>query len=148
LPVALQRISVELADAIVGGDLSRVEAGEGWPHADTLDGLGMVVQHGAPLWLVTLDGVVIGDCGTFGPPDSDGCVEIGYGLAAPYRGRGHGSELVAALAQIVLAQPGVRRVGAKVLLDNTPSRGALERAGFTVERTGDEYVWYSLLGQR
>jgi RimJ/RimL family protein N-acetyltransferase len=143
MPIVLQRVSAELGHALLAGDLSGVEAGEGWPHADTLDGLGIAMQHGSPIWLVLLDGVVIGDCGTFGPPE-DGRVEIGYRLAAPYRGRGHGTELVGALSEQLLAQPDVARVAAKVLLENTPSRRALERVGFRVEQIGDEYVWYVL----
>ena len=51
---------------------------------------------------------MVGDCGTFGPPDDEGRVEIGYGLAAPFRGRGIGTEAVGALADWVAAQPGVR----------------------------------------
>jgi hypothetical protein len=83
----LQPLSRELAHALVAGDLSSVEAGEGWPHADTLDGLGMSVQHGhEPGWLVLLDG--LGDGGTLCPPDETGDDEIGYGLAGPYRGLG------------------------------------------------------------
>jgi RimJ/RimL family protein N-acetyltransferase len=143
VPIVLERISPQLAHAVVAGDLSQLAAGEGWPHEDTLDGLAMAVQHGTPFWLVTLGGVVVGDCGTFGPPDADGAVEIGYGLAAPYRGRGHGSELVASLAEMLLAEPTVRRVTAKVLLENVPSRRTLERSGFGVEQVGDEYVWYA-----
>jgi RimJ/RimL family protein N-acetyltransferase len=145
VPIVLQPVSAALAHALVAGDLTGVAAGEGWPHADTLDGLGMAVQHGHEAgWLVTLDGVVIGDCGTLGPPNAAGEVEIGYGLAEPFRGRGHGTELVAALARELLARPDVRRLTAKVLKDNLPSRRALERAGFSVDLTGDEYVWYGL----
>jgi RimJ/RimL family protein N-acetyltransferase len=87
------------------------------------------VRLGAPLWLVELDGVVIGDCGTHGEP-ADGEVEIGYGLAAEHRGHGDGGEVVQALSQWLLAQPDVERVVAETDADNVPSRRALERAGF------------------
>ena len=62
-------------------------------------------------WLVTLDDLVIGDCGAHGDPSPGGDVEIGYGLAEPYRGRGYGTELVTALSDWLLAQPGVKRPG-------------------------------------
>jgi len=129
--LVLVPVSCELARAIVAGDLSSVAAGDGWPHADTLDGLRMALAHGlAPGWLVTLNGIVVGDCGTHGDPDESGDVELGFGLAAPYRGRGYGTELVIALSGWLLDQAGVRRVTARVDHDNTPSQRALERAEF------------------
>jgi RimJ/RimL family protein N-acetyltransferase len=140
-------LPVETALAIVGGDVSVVTHAEGWPHADTLDALRMVVKEDAPwpAWLVTIDGLVIGDCGTVGPVDEAGDVEIGYGLAAEQRGFGYGTELVDGLSQWLVQQPGVRRVVARgVLADNTPSRRALERAGFRLESSEGGLVSYAL----
>ena len=144
--LVLEPFPVEAARAVLEGDLSSVRAGEGWPHDDTLDGLRITLGQGAePGWLVTLAGVVIGDLGTHGPPDENGDVEIGYGLAAPYRGRGYGSELVSAASQWLLARPDVGRVVArKVLADNVPSRRALERAGLAIEREERGLTWYAL----
>ena len=88
---------------------------------------------------------MIGDCGTLGAVDDAGELELGYGLAEPYRGRGLGSELVQALSRRLLSAPGVRRVVAReVLADNVPSRRSLERAGFVLEREADGLVWYAL----
>ena len=98
----------------------------------TADGLAMPVKTGHPPgWLVTADGAVIGDCGTHGPVDEAGSVEIGYGLAAPSCGQGYGSEAVAAVTEWLLSQPGVRQVRAHTLTSNAPSRRVLEKAGFT-----------------
>jgi RimJ/RimL family protein N-acetyltransferase len=143
--LVLQPISPETAQKVVDGDLSGVPAGDGWPHADTRDGLGMAVKLGhAPGWFVTLDGVVIGDAGLHGEPDEQGDVELGYGLAEPYRGQGYAREFVPALAEWLAQQIGVRRVVARgVEADNTPSRRALERAGFEVEREEGGQVWYA-----
>lgn len=110
---------------------------EGYPHADSLDGLRMYVEHGGPDdggWFVTLaeDGRVVGDCGTLGWTDEQGRVEIGYGLAAPFRGRGLGTEAVRVLADWVAAQPGVRTVTASVEVGNEASRRLLERLGFVL----------------
>jgi RimJ/RimL family protein N-acetyltransferase len=135
--VELERLTRERADAILAGDLSSVRPGEGWPHEDTLDGLRMA----EPPWLVLLDGVVVGDCGTVGPPE-DGSAEIGYGLAQPYRGRGIGTEVVRQLAELLLARPDVRRLTAEVLLDNVPSHRVLEKNGFVVERSDGERALY------
>jgi RimJ/RimL family protein N-acetyltransferase len=59
-------------------------------------------------------------------------VEIGYGLAAPYRGKGYGTEAVRVLADWVAAQPGVTAVTADVEVGNNASRRLLERLGFTL----------------
>lgn len=106
----------------------------------------MALGHGhAAAWFVTLGGVVIGDCGTHGERDELGDVELGYGLAAPYRGRGYGTEVVAGLSRWLLGQDGVRRVVARrVAVDNTPSRRALERAGFVLESADEQHGWYAL----
>ena len=143
--LVLAPVSEDVATAVVAGDVSTLTAGEGWPHADTLDGLRMALAHGhAPGWLVTLEGVVIGDCGTHGEPDETGDVELGYGLAGPYRGRGYGTEVVIGLSSWLLGQGDVRRVVASVAVENTPSRRALERAGFVLESADERSTWYAL----
>lgn len=143
--LVLERISPRTARAVLAGEPDGLRHGDGWPQADTCDGLRMVVDHGAEVWLILENGVVVGDAGTFGPPDEHGDVEIGYGLAEPSRGRGFASEFVPALARTVLARAGVRRVVARaVLAHNVPSRRALERAGFQIEREDDGHVWYAL----
>src|SRR6266487_278139 len=95
--VILRPIGQALAAKLAAGDLTSVAAGDGWPHQDTADALRLAAQGSGLCWLVILDGLVIGDCGTHGPV-SAGTVEIGYGLAAPYRGRGYGNQVVSTLA--------------------------------------------------
>lgn len=143
----LEPVSTELAQAILAGDFSGLTAGRGWPHADTADGMRMALLRGHPPgWLILLpgegaDGIVIGDCGTHGPADAEGSVEIGYGLAARYRGKGFGTEAVAALTRWLLSRPGIRRVRARTHVANLPSRRVLEKAGFRqVSLTGVEIV--------
>jgi RimJ/RimL family protein N-acetyltransferase len=151
-PIATPRlllvpVSPELAVSVVDGDVSTIVAGDGWPHADTADGMRIALARGhAPGWLVTLDGVVIGECGMHGEPDSSGELELGYGLARPYRGRGYGTEVVAGLSRWLLDQDGVLRVLGRVDVDNTPSRRALAHAGFVLEWTGRRYASYALTG--
>ena len=125
----------EAALALLEGRDCGLPLAEGYPHADSLDGLRMYVEHGGPDdggWFVTLaaDGRVVGDCGTLGWTDEQGRVEIGYGLAAPFRGCGLGTEAVRVLADWVAAQPGVRTVTASVEVGNEASRRLLERLGF------------------
>jgi RimJ/RimL family protein N-acetyltransferase len=137
--------TIEQARALLGGDDTGLELAPGYPHADTADALGMWVEHGGPDWsegggwFVTLaeDGRVIGDCGTHGPPDDEGRLEIGYGLAAPSRGHGLGTEAVRAMADWLATQPGVRVITAGVEVGNEASRRLLERLGFTLTGTQD-----------
>ena len=132
--------TLDAARALLDGADCGLPLAEGFPHADTFDALRMWVQHGGPDdggWFVTLaeDGRVVGDCGTHGPADPDGRLEIGYGLAAPSRGRGLGTEAVRAMAGWLAEQPGVRVLTADVEVGNEPSRRLLERLGFTVTGT-------------
>lgn len=132
----------DAAAALLAGTDSGLPLAEGYPHADTFDALRMFVEFGGPEdggWFVTLaqDDRVIGDCGTHGWVDEDGRVEIGYGLAAPFRGRGFGTEAVRALADWVAGQPEVRVVSASVEVGNEPSRRLLERLGFVLEGVRD-----------
>ena len=121
------------ARAVLAGHLEGINAGEGWPHKGTINGLTMAVKHGeSPGWMVTLDETVIGDCGTHGGADETGVIEIGYGLAEPFRGRRYGTELVGAMTEWLLAQPGIHAVHASTLADNAPSRRVLEKNGFSL----------------
>jgi RimJ/RimL family protein N-acetyltransferase len=127
----------EAAQALLDGRDSGLPLAPGYPHADTMDALRMYVDFGGlddGGWFATLadDGRVVGDCGTHGRVDSDGRVEIGYGLAAPFRGRGLGTEMVRSLTEWVAGQPDVRAVTASVEVGNEPSRRLLERLGFVL----------------
>lgn len=152
MTVALIPCSVALARAVLAGDLSDLTAGRGWPHADTYDALRPYAEHGsddvAGPFLVVLDGAVIGDCGWYGPPGANGEVEIGYGLAAPYRGRGLGTATVRALLDWVVAQPGVRTVRAETGSGNAPSRRILERLGFALTEVDGGTVRYEICPPR
>jgi L-amino acid N-acyltransferase YncA len=100
------------------------------------------------VWLVVrrADGRIIGDLGTHGPPDSQGCVEIGYSLAPSARGRGIGTVAVAALVGLLAAIPGIRHVTAVTGTQNTASRRLLEGQGFRIAGTlpGTDEVRYTL----
>jgi RimJ/RimL family protein N-acetyltransferase len=144
----LEPVTAEAARAVLAGDLSGLaasglKAADGWPHEDTADGLGMIVKTGQSLsWFIVADGAVIGDCGLHGPVDEAGNVEIGYGLAAPSRGQGYGSEAVAAITEWLLSRPEVRQLRACTLPDNVPSRRVLEKAGFTYAGVEDGEAVY------
>ena len=127
----LEPITPQVARQVAAGDLSGLEPGEGWPHEHTKDGVRLAIEHGQPPgWFVTHNGRIIGDCGTHGPADHNGCVEIGYGLAGPYRGQGFGTEAVVVISDWLLAQPEVRTLRARTLAANAASRRVLEKARF------------------
>jgi RimJ/RimL family protein N-acetyltransferase len=143
----LEPVPLGLARAVLAGDLSAVTPAQGWPHADTHDAFRMLTepgQRGTFLVVEVASGLVVGDCGWYGPPGDDGDAEIGYGLAAPSRGRGYGTESVALLVEWVRAQPGVRRVVAEVEATNVPSRRVVERLGFVPDSTRGAMVRYVL----
>jgi len=148
--LVLRPVSQALAAELTSGNspgipaLPGMTAGEGWPHEDSLDGLTMVAKGRALGWLVTLDGVVVGECGTHALAEGSGEVEIGYGLAAPYRGRGYGRAVVRALSQWFAAQPTVTLVLAHTDPANVPSRRSLESAGFRLDGEEDGECRYVL----
>ena len=140
--------SLAAVRALVEGGDPGMPLAEGYPHADSLDGMRLAVAHtteDAALggWFIVrvADGAVIGDLGTKGVVDERGRVEIGYGLSASFRRQGYGGEAVAALVWWLGTQPGVHAVTAEVEVGNDASRRLLERLGFVVEDTSEGSWW-------
>ena len=79
-------------------------------------------------------GTVVGSCGYKGPPDSDGTVEIAYGIHPDQRGRGYAKEAAAALVEFAFGA-GARLVFAHTRTDNDASARVLVACGF--ERVGE-----------
>ena len=131
---------------MLAGDLSAVIAGGGWPHQDSADALGLMERGGGQAWLVMAGDVVIGDCGLNAAVDTAGEVEIGFGLAEPFRGKGYGRELVRGLCGWLLAQSGIATVAVRGVPEgNSASRRTLEGCGFGVEHTHEGVVDYALV---
>ena len=89
------------------------------------------------------DGAAVGGIGFFGPPDENGHVEIGYGLAASARGSGFAAEALKVLAAWALAH-GAATVDAETTPDNKASQRTLGKAGFTIVSGDRELLRYSL----
>lgn len=70
-----------------------------------------------------------------GPADPDGTVEIAYGIAPGFQGRGHATAAAAALVAFAFAAPEVKLVRAHTLPVANASTRVLARCGFG--RVGD-----------
>ena len=77
--------------------------------------------------------VIIGACGFKGSP-VEGTLEIYYGVAPYFRGKGIASQALCRLLQVAAANDEVERVIAHILPRNTPSRRLVTRMGFKLER--------------
>ena len=144
--LVLEPVTLELARAVVSRRLAGIRAGPGWPHADTADAMAMALIAGAgPTWVITLGGVVIGDCGAFSWPDDDGVVEIGYGLAEPFRGNGYASEAAEGMCRWLFSEGRASAITAiGVDRDNVASRRVLEKLGFAQIAESERHVSYRL----
>lgn len=148
--LALVPLGRATAAELVAGRDGGLVTHRGWPHADTLDAIAGGLTSGdcdALPWLVlladdTIGAGVIGDLGWKGTPGPDGRVEIGYGLAGPYRGKGYATEAVGAFVDWLAECPDIQQVDAEVRADNLASRRLLERLGFTVALVEGNFIWY------
>ncbi len=104
-------------------------------------------------WMMVSDGEVVGLCGFKAPP-SDGEVEIGYGVAASRRRRGHATAAIRAIIERAQLDADVRSIVALTLVDNVGSQRALENNGFERAGTqtepggGDLILWRRRIGNR
>jgi RimJ/RimL family protein N-acetyltransferase len=103
--------------------------------------------------MMIADGEVVGTCGVKGEPSPGGDVEIGYGVSASRRRRGHATRAVAALVAAIRRDPAIRTVTAETLVDNVASQGVLKRCGFRYAGTrfdpndGELIVWRYTFGR-
>lgn len=75
-------------------------------------------------------GEPVGGAAFKGPPDSEGAVEVAYGIDPPHRGRGFASEAAGGLVQFAFASGQVRIVRAHTKPDNPASERVLAKCGF------------------
>jgi RimJ/RimL family protein N-acetyltransferase len=128
--VRLLAVDRRARDAALAGDLGDLTAAPGWPHEDTAPGLSFLESGGLAFLVIDDDERVVGECGTKAAPDAAGVVEIGYGLAAPSRGRGLGAAAVATLIDTLAADHSVHVVEAEVHTGNPASWRLLVSLGF------------------
>ncbi len=134
----------------------------GRPVAEGLRGY-MVSGDVSPAWLEQLRGsgtdpwtlgfavvhrdmqVVIGNVGFKGPPDAEGMVEIAYGIAPEFEGRGFATEAAHALVTFASADERVRRILAHTLPEANASTRVLAKCGFEhageIQDPEDGLIW-------
>jgi [ribosomal protein S5]-alanine N-acetyltransferase len=139
-------------EALIAGDIDRaglltgVRFPHGWPNdSDARNGLSWHLRalqgdSKQVAWRIRViversSRSVIGSINLKGPPNADGDVEIGWGLAEDSRHRGYALEAAGAVVAWVLRQPGVTCVSATVPDDNPPSQRLAAKLGLV--RTGE-----------
>ena len=100
------------------------------------------------VWMIVIDNEVVGSCCQKQAPDSDGTVEIGFGLASSRRGRGYATRAIAELIDIASRDMLVHRLMAETAVANIASQRVLERNAFVRTATrsdpedGELIVWH------
>lgn len=90
--------------------------------------------HDTFAYAIDVDGVAVGSIGAFRKENIHyRTAEIGYYLAEDYWGKGIMTEAVRLLCEDVFAKTDIIRIFAEPFAYNTPSRRALEKAGFQLE---------------
>ena len=78
------------------------------------------------------DNILIGFCSFTGPPTAEGMVEIAYGIAHGYQGRGHATEAARAIVDYAFASERVSTIQAHTLPQQNASTRVLLKCGFTL----------------
>jgi len=159
----LVRLSVDVLEALLRGDLEAASAGagapltpffvdEGWLWRIRLDQA--ATDPGSLAWIAraALDRakrVVVGHVGFHGPPDERGMVEVAYSVDPAWRRQGYATDMLRAALAWAAASPEVTVVRASVSPDNVGSLATLRPFGFThVGEQHDEVDGLELLFER
>jgi [ribosomal protein S5]-alanine N-acetyltransferase len=78
------------------------------------------------------ENILIGFCSFTGPPTANETVEIAYGIAPAYQGRGYATEAAQALIAYALASGLVRTIQAHTLPQRNASTRVLQKCDFTM----------------
>ncbi len=90
------------------------------------------------------DRVAIGVCGFKGAPTLFGSVELGYAMHEGFRNHGYMTEAVQALVEWAFTHDNCQRVTAETLPDNFASQRVLQKAGLTLDRTGENMLYWKV----
>lgn len=151
--------TTSLCESILAGDYSLIAdmdlmPGAGWPDADVLDTLPRVlvnlakveVPNGFQSWMVVdkTSRAIIGDAGFKGLDTLTGSVDLGYGIIASARGKGHAVAAAAALIDWAFTQPEVLKITASCAVSNAASIAVLSRLNFKRLQIADDFIYWVL----
>ena len=74
--------------------------------------------------------IIIASAGFHDAPDSDGMIEIGFGVDKKYQGRGYGQELLHGMWSWVVTDPQVKTLRYTVSPENLISQNIIRKLGF------------------
>jgi RimJ/RimL family protein N-acetyltransferase len=94
--------------------------------------------YGPGCWMIVVDGEVVGLCSYKRPPDRNGVVEIGYGVAPSCRQRGYATQAVTHLLEATMEDHAIHSVVAETAADNLAWQRVLQRNGFVRDSTSIE----------
>jgi RimJ/RimL family protein N-acetyltransferase len=95
-------------------------------------------------WVIVVknESAVAGNVGYKHPPNAEGLIEVGYGIAPPFQRRGIMTEALGAFIEWTQQQEGVAVVRAETLKDNHASIRVLRKCGFEMHgETSSRYLW-------
>lgn len=97
-------------------------------------------EHGYGLWAVELrgEGILIGHCGLQNLPDAPE-VELAYGIARPYWGRGLVTEAARASVRFGFEHAQLDHIIAVAVPEHAASRRVMEKIGMVYDGTGTYY---------
>jgi RimJ/RimL family protein N-acetyltransferase len=124
---------------------------DSWPGPDLAEALPSFADHleqTSASWgwdgfiIHKADGVLIGDIGLMGGPNTEGVAEIGYSIVPEYRDHGYATEMARALIAWAFQQDGLSVITAKTRQDNLASINVLTRVGMRrLGVEGDMLTW-------
>jgi ribosomal-protein-alanine N-acetyltransferase len=149
-----------IASSILKRDYNEVRSngfslGEGWPDEDAIETLPKIIKNldlvgrtptGFESWMILIKDTmtIIGDIGFKGTPNLEGEVDIGYAIVEKERKKGYGIEAVKGLMDWAFAQPEVKAITAKCLINNVDSARILEKMGFGEIGRDEIFISWSL----
>lgn len=89
-------------------------------------------------------GYIVGEIGFKDAPNSQGEIEVGYGLDEEHRGKGYMTEALLSLTKWAFSQPNISAIIAVTLNNNIPSHRVLTRVGFKIQGHDKKYIYWRL----
>ena len=88
--------------------------------------------------------IVMGSACFKGTPDSEGSVEIGYGISPDFERKGLTTEAVQALVSWAFLDYRVQIVRAETLKENLASQAIVKKCGMVYDRETEECYWWQI----